>query len=47
MLKWTNDGTILDEDSGITTAHEFLTSKFWNRSDTNQIIPISKHVELE
>jgi hypothetical protein len=45
MIQWSQDGTTLELDQYDTTAHEFITSRFWNRTDTNQIIPIAKHLE--
>tara|TARA_R110001632_G_scaffold121319_1_gene234010 strand:- start:2355 stop:3668 length:1314 start_codon:yes stop_codon:yes gene_type:complete len=45
MLEWVDSGNIIDQESVSTTAHDFVTSRFWNRADTNQIVPISKHLE--
>jgi hypothetical protein len=45
MVKWINYGQTIPVDEISTTAHDFIKSKFWNRKDTNLIIPITKHVE--
>ena len=45
MIQWSSTGSIVETDQYTTIAHEFTKSRFWNRADTNQIIPISKHLE--
>tara|TARA_R110001592_G_scaffold157939_1_gene388842 strand:+ start:3044 stop:4357 length:1314 start_codon:yes stop_codon:yes gene_type:complete len=45
MLEWIDSGKTVDSESVSTTAHDFVRSRFWNRADTNQIVPISKHLE--
>lgn len=45
MLEWMRCGSTLDLESHTTTAHDFISSRLWNRADTNQIIPIIKHLE--
>ena len=45
MVKWINYGQTIPVDEISTTAHDFIKTKFWNRKDTNLIIPITKHVE--
>ena len=45
MIEWMKTGNIIDQETTNTIAHDFYTSRFWNRSDTNQIIPIHKHLE--
>jgi|21_taG_2_1085346.scaffolds.fasta_scaffold00045_18 hypothetical protein len=45
MIEWIECGKTVDLEQHNTTSHDFISSRFWNRSDTNQIIPISKHLE--
>lgn len=45
MLEWMCHGSTLDLEPYTTPAHDFISSRFWNRADTNQIIPITKHLE--